>query len=88
MKNLTKDCYKGRLGAKHHGNCMSDCYEKYIKTISTVSKEIKKIAYQKHSLIGYKGFPEDSIQHAFRAEHDIAGIFGNGPLGTQHHNAG
>lgn len=38
--------------------CFDRCSTKYIKTLETVHRELKKIGYENHSMYAYKIYPE------------------------------
>ena len=42
-----------------------------MRTTATVNAEIKDLAYKKHSMVGYKGYPEPSITFAYYYDENI-----------------
>lgn len=48
------------------------CFEKFLMTATTVNAAVKELAYQNHSMLGYKAYPEHSITSAYYYDDEIS----------------
>lgn len=76
---MTRSCYKQCKSIKNE-ECFNVCFEKYVRTMATVNEEIRRLAYAKHSLFAYKGYPEPSIESAYLYDNALLWNFGKAPF--------
>jgi hypothetical protein len=67
---MTRSCFRACKSIKNE-ECFDACFQKYMRTVGAVNRTVKKLAYEKHSLFGYKGYPEPSIESAFIYDTDV-----------------
>ena len=82
QKGATRNCHHLCKSYKNE-ECFDTCFEKYIRTVGTVNRTLKDLAYKKHSLFGYKGYPQPSIESAyFYDPHVFVNLWGKAPMAS------
>lgn len=80
IQSITRDCFRSCKSIKNE-ECFQTCFEKYVRTIGVVNKTVKQMAYEKHSLFAYKGYPEPSIESAYFYDPQVFfNLFGRAPM--------